>query len=143
MAVARATYYQRLEPNGLSQQEIAAATEALRRSIQKGAESGGQAIPEPGAHPTCRRLSVRVLDERGSRVHLLRACLPPLCGARLVRVKESKPEGFMKTNRLTQWLSWPVPRTSFKMNIVHLDEPNEKSKQFARFQSCRSPHSWP
>ena len=47
MAVARATYYQRLEPSGLSQQEIAAATEALRRSIQKGAESGGQAIPEP------------------------------------------------------------------------------------------------
>ena len=46
MAVARATYYQRLEPNGLSQQEIAAATEALRRSIQKGAESGGQAIPQ-------------------------------------------------------------------------------------------------
>jgi EmrB/QacA subfamily drug resistance transporter len=46
MAVARAVYYQRLEPSGLSRQEIAAATEALRRSIQKGAESGGQAIPE-------------------------------------------------------------------------------------------------
>jgi MFS family permease len=46
MAVARAVYYQRLEPSGLSGQEIAAATEALRRSIQKGAESGGQAIPE-------------------------------------------------------------------------------------------------
>jgi Major Facilitator Superfamily len=45
-AVARAAYYQRLEPSGLSRQEIAAATEALRRSIQKGAESGGQAIPE-------------------------------------------------------------------------------------------------
>src|SRR5690348_17818151 len=40
MAVARAVYYQRLEPSGLSGQEIAAATEALRRSIQKGAESG-------------------------------------------------------------------------------------------------------
>jgi DHA2 family integral membrane protein (MFS transporter) len=36
MAVGRATYYQRLEPSGLSRQEIAAATEALRRSIQKG-----------------------------------------------------------------------------------------------------------
>jgi MFS family permease len=47
MAVARAAYYQRLEPSGLSRQEIAAATEALRRSIQKGADSGGQAIPEP------------------------------------------------------------------------------------------------
>jgi len=47
MAVGRAAYYQRLEPSGLSRQEIAAATEALRRSIQKGAESGGQAIPEP------------------------------------------------------------------------------------------------
>jgi MFS family permease len=47
MAVARVAYYQRLEPSGLSRQEIAAATEALRRSIQKGAESGGQAIPEP------------------------------------------------------------------------------------------------
>ena len=46
MAVARAVYYQRLEPSGLSRQEIAAATEALRRSIQKGAESGGQAIPQ-------------------------------------------------------------------------------------------------
>ena len=45
-AVARAAYYQRLEPSGLSRQEIVAATEALRRSIQKGAESGGQAIPE-------------------------------------------------------------------------------------------------
>ena len=47
MAVARAAYYQRLEPSGLSRQEIADATEALRQSIQKGAESGGQAIPEP------------------------------------------------------------------------------------------------
>jgi Na+/melibiose symporter-like transporter len=47
MAVARVAYYQRLEPSGLSRQVIAAATEALRRSIQKGAESGGQAIPEP------------------------------------------------------------------------------------------------
>jgi MFS family permease len=46
MTVARAEYYQRLEPSGLSRQEIAAATEALRRSIQKGAESGGHAIPE-------------------------------------------------------------------------------------------------
>ncbi|MGA8658351.1 MAG: MFS transporter, partial [Chthoniobacterales bacterium] len=47
MAGARASYYQRLEPSGLSRQEIAAATEALRRSIQKGAESAGQAIPQP------------------------------------------------------------------------------------------------
>ena len=46
LAVARAEYYQRLEPSGLSRQEISAATEALRRSIQQGAESGGQAIPE-------------------------------------------------------------------------------------------------
>ena len=46
MAVALAVYYQRLEPSGLSREEIAAATEALRRSIQKGAESGGQAIPQ-------------------------------------------------------------------------------------------------
>jgi hypothetical protein len=46
LAVARAAYYQRLETSGLSRQEIGAATEALRRSIQKGAESGGQAIPE-------------------------------------------------------------------------------------------------
>jgi DHA2 family multidrug resistance protein-like MFS transporter len=46
LTVARVAYYQRLEPSGLSRQEIAAATEALRRSIQKGAESGGQAIPE-------------------------------------------------------------------------------------------------
>jgi len=46
MAVARAAYYQRLEPSGLSRQEIAAATEALRQSIQKGAESGGLGIPE-------------------------------------------------------------------------------------------------
>src|SRR5271166_3702118 len=45
-AVARAAYYQRLEPSGLSRQEIAAATEALRQSIQKGAERGGLAIPE-------------------------------------------------------------------------------------------------
>ena len=34
------------EPSGLSRPEIAAATEALRQSIQKGAESGGQAVPE-------------------------------------------------------------------------------------------------
>ena len=46
IAAARATYYQRLEASGLSGQEIAAATEALRRSIQKGAQSGGEAIPE-------------------------------------------------------------------------------------------------
>jgi DHA2 family multidrug resistance protein-like MFS transporter len=45
-AVGRAAYYQSLEPSGLSRQEIAAATEALRQSIQKGAESGGLAIPE-------------------------------------------------------------------------------------------------
>ena len=45
-AVARAAYYQRLEPSGLSRQEIAAATEALRQSIQKGAERAGLAIPE-------------------------------------------------------------------------------------------------
>ena len=38
MAVARAAYYERLE--------IAAATEALRQSIQKEAQSGGLAIPE-------------------------------------------------------------------------------------------------
>jgi len=43
--VTRAVYYQRLEPSGLSRQEIAAATETLRRSIQKAAESG-QAIPQ-------------------------------------------------------------------------------------------------
>jgi hypothetical protein len=46
MAVARAAYYERLEPSGLSRQEIAAATEALRQSIQKEAQSGGLAIPE-------------------------------------------------------------------------------------------------
>jgi len=46
MAVARAVYYQRLEPSGLSRQEIAAATETLRQSIQNGAESGGLAVPE-------------------------------------------------------------------------------------------------
>ena len=46
MAVARAAYYQRLEPSGLSRQEIAAATEALRQAIQKGVDSGGQAIPQ-------------------------------------------------------------------------------------------------
>jgi MFS family permease len=46
MAVARAAYYERLEPSGLSRQEIAAATEALRQSIQKEAQSGGLTIPE-------------------------------------------------------------------------------------------------
>ena len=46
MAVSRAAYYQHLEPSGLSRPEIAAAAEALRQSIQKGAESGGQAVPE-------------------------------------------------------------------------------------------------
>jgi Na+/melibiose symporter-like transporter len=46
-AVGRAAYYQRLEPSRLSSQEIAAATEALRRSIQKGSDSGGLAIPQP------------------------------------------------------------------------------------------------
>jgi DHA2 family multidrug resistance protein-like MFS transporter len=46
MAIARAAYYQRLEPSGLSRQEIGAATVALRQSIQKEAESGGLAIPE-------------------------------------------------------------------------------------------------
>ena len=34
------------EPSGLSRQDIAAASEALRQSIQKGAESGGLTIPE-------------------------------------------------------------------------------------------------
>jgi len=46
MAVGRAAYYQSLEPSGLSRQEIAAATDALRQSIQTEAESGGLAIPE-------------------------------------------------------------------------------------------------
>ena len=46
IAVARGAYYQRLEGSGLSGQEITAATEALRRSIQKGAESSGQAVPQ-------------------------------------------------------------------------------------------------
>jgi MFS family permease len=46
MAVARTAYYRILEPSGLSRQDIAAATEALRQSIQKGAESSGLAIPE-------------------------------------------------------------------------------------------------
>ena len=46
MTVARTTYYRILEPSGRSRQDIAAATEALRQSIQKGAESGGLAIPE-------------------------------------------------------------------------------------------------
>ena len=46
MAVGRAAYYQSLEPSGLSRQDIAAATETLRQSIQKGAASGGLAIPE-------------------------------------------------------------------------------------------------
>jgi MFS family permease len=47
MAVGRAAYYQRLEPSGLSRQEIATATEALRRSLQRGADSSGLAIPQP------------------------------------------------------------------------------------------------
>ena len=46
MAVARTAYYRILEPSGLSRQDIAAATEALRQSIQKGAESGGLTVPE-------------------------------------------------------------------------------------------------
>ena len=46
MAVARTAYYRILEPSGLSRQDIAAATEALRQSIQQGAESGGLTIPE-------------------------------------------------------------------------------------------------
>jgi DHA2 family multidrug resistance protein-like MFS transporter len=46
-AVGRTAYYQRLEPSGLSRQEIAAATEALRRSIEKGTDSGGLTIPQP------------------------------------------------------------------------------------------------
>ena len=46
ISVTRAVYYQRLEPSCLSRQEIAAATETLRRSLQKAAESGGQAIPQ-------------------------------------------------------------------------------------------------
>src|SRR4029077_13836139 len=48
MAVARVAYYRSLEPSGLSRQDIAAATEALRQSIQKGAGSGGLALPEMG-----------------------------------------------------------------------------------------------
>ncbi len=46
MAVARGAYYRILEPSGRSLQDIAAATEALRQFIQKGAESAGLAIPE-------------------------------------------------------------------------------------------------
>jgi hypothetical protein len=46
ISVARSVYYQRLESSGLSRQEIAAATEALRRSIQKAAQSGGEAISQ-------------------------------------------------------------------------------------------------
>jgi DHA2 family multidrug resistance protein-like MFS transporter len=47
MAVSRTAYYQHLEPSGLSRPKIAAATEALRQSILKGAESDGQSISEP------------------------------------------------------------------------------------------------
>jgi DHA2 family integral membrane protein (MFS transporter) len=46
MTVGRATYYQSLQPTGLSRQEIAAATEALRQSILKGEDSNGLAVPE-------------------------------------------------------------------------------------------------
>jgi MFS family permease len=47
IAIGRAAYYQRLEPSGLSRQEIAAATEALRQSVLKSAESAGQTLPQP------------------------------------------------------------------------------------------------
>ena len=46
IAVGRATYYQHLEPSGLSRPEIAAATETLRHSVLEGADTGGLAIPE-------------------------------------------------------------------------------------------------
>jgi hypothetical protein len=46
MSVARAAYYRTLEPSGISRQDIPAATESLRQSIQKWTESGGLAIPE-------------------------------------------------------------------------------------------------
>ena len=46
MTVGRAAYYQNLQPTGLSRQEIAAATEALRQSILQGEDSNGLAIPE-------------------------------------------------------------------------------------------------
>ena len=46
IAVGRATYYQLLEPSGLSRPEIAAATETLRQSVLEGEDSGGLGIPE-------------------------------------------------------------------------------------------------
>jgi hypothetical protein len=46
LAVARAAYYQLLEPSGMSRQEIVAATAALRHSIQNGADTGGETVPE-------------------------------------------------------------------------------------------------
>jgi len=77
MAVGRAAYYQRLEPSGLSRQEIATATEALRQSLQRGADSSGLAIPQPVRAQLADAYRVRVLCGRRSGVHLLRACLPP------------------------------------------------------------------
>jgi DHA2 family multidrug resistance protein-like MFS transporter len=46
MTVGRAAYYQNLQPTGLSRQEIAAATEALRQSVLQGEDSNGLAVPE-------------------------------------------------------------------------------------------------
>lgn len=56
IAVARAVYYQRLEPSGLSRQEIAAATEALRLVFQK----GQRAAPKPSLRRCTPNLSMPI-----------------------------------------------------------------------------------
>ena len=78
MAVARAAYYRSLEPSGLSRQDIAAATEALRQSIQKGAESGGLAIPEMVRTQLADAYRHAFSAGRRRGVRMLSAYLPPL-----------------------------------------------------------------
>ena len=81
-------------PAGLSRQEIAAATEALSRSIEKGTDSGGLAILERCAPNLLMHSGTRSLWAPERRLPL-RACLLPECGARLLRVKENKPKEFI------------------------------------------------
>ena len=96
------------EPSGISRQDIAAATESLRQSIQKWTESGGLAIPEMGACPTCRCLPPRVLCGRWRGVRMLSAYLPPFCDVCLVWAKKNGPNGFIVLI-ITQSFSRPRP----------------------------------
>jgi MFS family permease len=122
MAVGRAAYYQRLEPSGVSRQEIADATEALRRSIQKGTDSGGLAIPQPVRAQLVD--AYRYAFSVGAGAAFTCSAVVCLLSAVLVwfGFKKNKSKGCI-VPLITQKLSWPLrPAEPFRADASRRPE---------------------